>query len=94
VHTYLATGVWATSPMDSDSLRNVQLLLKLLHNSHGSVLGLDDCDSTKLGTRAGHKASRQISGVDLEPAEPQSLMQKLRVGQKKNRKDSQLSAST
>lgn len=57
LNTHLATGVGATSPMDSDSLRDVQLLLQLLHNSHGSVLGLDDRHSTKLSTRAGHKPS-------------------------------------
>ncbi len=57
MHTHLATGVGATGPVDPDSLRDVQLLLQLLHNSHGPVLGLNDRHSTKLGTRTGHKAS-------------------------------------
>jgi len=73
VHPHLATGVGATSPMDSHGLRDVQLLLQLLHNSHGPVLGLDDRHSTELSPRTGHKASRQVSWVDLEPAEPSSL---------------------
>jgi len=68
--------------MDSDSLRNVQLLLKLLHNSHGSVLGLNNRHSAKLSTRTGHKASWQVSRVDLEPAERQSVTQKLSDGHK------------
>lgn len=80
--THLATGVGATSPVDSDGLRDVQLLLQLLHNSHGPVLGLDDCHSTKLSAGTGHKSSRQVSWVDLEPAEPQSMMPRLRMDRK------------
>ena len=55
--TYLATGVGATSPMDSDSLRDVQLLVQLLHHSHGPVLGLDDRHSTELSARTGDQTS-------------------------------------
>ena len=51
VDTHLAAGVGATGPVDSDGIRDVQLLLQLLHNIHGSVLGLNDRNSTELGTR-------------------------------------------
>ena len=43
------------------------------------------CRTTKLSARAGHKPSWQVPWVDLEPAEPQSAMQKLGNGQIRGR---------
>ena len=53
---HLSTRVGAASPVDPHSLRNVQLLFQLLHDCHGTVLGLDDSHSTELGPGAGYQA--------------------------------------
>lgn len=49
---HLSTRVRAAGPMDSNSLRDVQLLFQLLYYGHGTVLGLNNSYATKLSPRA------------------------------------------
>lgn len=68
ISPYLATGVRASSPVDSDRLRHIQLLFQLLNHSLGPVLGLNDGNTAKLSPSARHQPSGQVARVDLEPA--------------------------
>lgn len=60
---HLAAGVGAASPVDAHRLGGVQLLLQLLHNMHGPVLGLNHCQPAELQQ---HRELLRDSNVDTE----------------------------
>lgn len=60
---HLSTGIWATSPVHSDCLWDVQLFFQLLGNGCCPVLGFNDGHTAELGASAAHKPSGERLGV-------------------------------